>query len=309
METTPESARLGQVQAWLRSQPAGRHLSDDEWMTLAGGEQTRETASVALRHLACCDECRTILRAIRQLAAEAPEHAAPRAAARAPWSVAAGLAAALVAAFGGWLWLAPSPEPALTVAGRPPDAAPAVPIPQPSTAPPPRADPAPEVSRPSNSPAAPARAATPEWLRVQPPAIALYSAGLLTMRGEDTSAFADEFGDAIAPWQAGSHAEAALRLDALVRRHPDVAEGHFYAGTAWLLAGVPADAVAPLRRAADLAPAALQGDALWYLGLALLQLQRHDEAARTFTSGCTAGDTRACRATAHVPGVSPTSRD
>ena len=139
-----------------------------------------------------------------------------------------------------------------------------------------------------------------EWLRAVPPSVVLYSPGVLTMRGGAAEPFAEAFDDAIAPWQAGNYAEAALRLDALASTYPAVAEAHFYRGAAWLLAGVPDDAVGPLRRAVALAPAALQADASWYLGLALLQTRRTDAALAAFSAGCTAGDARACRAAEHL---------
>lgn len=120
------------------------------------------------------------------------------------------------------------------------------------------------------------------------------------MPRREGASFADAFDEAMAPWQAGSPAEAALRLDALARRYPDVAESHFYRGAAWLLAGVPEDAVAPLRRAVAFAPSSLQPDASWYLGLALMQTQRVDDAMRVFSAGCTSGDARACRAAVHL---------
>jgi TolA-binding protein len=111
-----------------------------------------------------------------------------------------------------------------------------------------------------------------------------------------TDAFTQAFDEAIAPWQAGNYAEAALRLEALAQRFPDDADAQFYLGTAWLLAGVAPDAVAPLRRAVALAPPSLAAEASWYLGLALHDLGRHADGRRALEDACRGGHPHACRA-------------
>jgi tetratricopeptide (TPR) repeat protein len=139
----------------------------------------------------------------------------------------------------------------------------------------------------------------PEWLRPVPPALArhLPSGGAAPSSRES---FAAAFDAAIGPWQAGNYAEAALRLEELARAFPENADAHFYCGAAWLLAGAPAEAVAPLERALALAPPSLTLDARWYLGLALLDAGRVADARAAFAEACQAGRDRACRAVDHL---------
>lgn len=99
-----------------------------------------------------------------------------------------------------------------------------------------------------------------------------------------------------------------MRLERLAQTFPDDADAHFYCGTAWLLAGIPADAVAPLQRAAALAPPSLALDARWYLGLAFLEAGRAADARRAFAEACQAGYPPACRALAHLHPSSSTRR-
>jgi hypothetical protein len=142
----------------------------------------------------------------------------------------------------------------------------------------------------------------PDWLRVVPPSVVLRTPGASARRGPDDTPFGTDFDKAIAPWQAGNYAEAAMRLEPLAVAHPDLAESHFYLGTAWLLAGAPEEAVEPLRRAVSLASPALRGEATWYLGLALLGGTRPDEARQAFAEACAAGHTRGCDAARHLGG-------
>ena len=150
-------------------------------------------------------------------------------------------------------------------------------------------------------PARAALAVRPDWLRPVPPAVVLYTTDVPDEGVPDTP-FADAFTEAMAPWQAGNYAEAALRLDELARAYPGIADAHFYRGAAWLLAGVPDAAVAPLQRSVSLAPPSLSGETRWYLGLALLESGRLDEAARAFEDGCVVGHAAACRAVACAGG-------
>ena len=142
----------------------------------------------------------------------------------------------------------------------------------------------------------------PEWLRVTPPAVALYSHGVLAVGGARRQSFPDAFGEAIMPWQAGSYADSAIRFEALAGSYPGLVEVHFYQGAAWLLAGAPAAAVAPLQRSVSLAPASLYSEATWYLGMALLDVGRTEDAARAFAEACGAGRPRACDAVRYVKG-------
>lgn len=91
-----------------------------------------------------------------------------------------------------------------------------------------------------------------------------------------------------------------MRLEALARAFPGDADALFYCGTAWLLAGIPADAVLHLQRAVLRAPPSLAGEARWYLGLALLDVGRVADARRAFAEACQAAYRPACRAAAHL---------
>ena len=137
---------------------------------------------------------------------------------------------------------------------------------------------------------------SPDWLRPVPPALVRHPAPDPPAPPGTTDPFTQAFDEAIGPWQAGNYADAALRLEVLARRFPDDADAHFYLGTAWLLAGVTPDAVAPLRRAVALAPRSLAAEASWYLGLALHDLGRHDDARRAFAEACRGRHPHACRA-------------
>lgn len=148
----------------------------------------------------------------------------------------------------------------------------------------------------------------PEWLRVVPPSVVFRTPGASARRGPDGTPFGTAFDKAIAPWQAGNYAEAATRLEPLATAHPDLAESHFYLGSAWLLAGAAEEAIEPLRRAVSLASPATRGEAAWYLGLALLDGTRPGEARRAFAEACEAGHTRGCDATRHLDGGSATGR-
>lgn len=148
----------------------------------------------------------------------------------------------------------------------------------------------------------------PDWLRPVPPAIARHLPVRNTATSSTGESFSDAFGSAIGPWQAGSYAEAAMRLEGLAHAFPDDADAHFYCGTAWLLAGIPADAVAPLQRAVALAPPSLVLDARWYLGLALLEAGRVADARRAFAEACQAGSPPACRAAARLDPSTPSRR-
>lgn len=285
------SADSGWVEAvrrvLLARAPQTDHLEEDVWLVLARGG-VPDAGVTALAHLTRCAECREVLRAVRQLRADADAAglASPpsRPAVSRVWGVAVWAAAAvLVLAMGGWLaWRTATPG---TNDAAPGEA---------------------RVHEPADAPAGIAAsderlaAPRPEWLRVEPPAVALYSPGVLAVRGTRTQSFPDAFGEAILPWQAGSYAEAATRFEALAAAYPDVAEAHFYQGSAWLLAGAPAESVAPLERSVSLAPASLYPEATWYLGMALLDMGRTDEAARAFADACGAGRPRACDAVRYV---------
>lgn len=277
------------VREVLAGSDSGRHLSEDAWLALAHGNVVGDSDAV-LAHLARCAECRDVLRAVRDLRQDAGDASltAPGSGGRRDTRRVLGWAAAatLVLAFGGWLtWRAASPgagdyTPSVETRPQTPADSPAI-----------VATPEPRIDVPR-----------PDWLRAEPPVLTLYSPGLLTVRSGNGQSFADAFGEATVPWRSGRYADAAARLAALTTAYPKVAEGYFYQGTAWLLAGAPAQSIAPLRRSVSLAPASLHADAAWYLGLALLDVGQSDEAARAFAEACNAGRPRACDAVRHVEG-------
>lgn len=139
------------------------------------------------------------------------------------------------------------------------------------------------------APAASVASSRPVWLRPVPPAIVLPPG--------------DEIDEAVRPWQAGNYAGAAMWLEALAREHQEIPMLDFYAGVAWLLAKVPADAVPALERALERAPDDAQGEIAWYLGLAYLELEQFAAARTAFDAACEHGAGAACRALTHVDGA------
>jgi tetratricopeptide (TPR) repeat protein len=97
--------------------------------------------------------------------------------------------------------------------------------------------------------------------------------------GEATSA-GTTLGDALAPYQEGRYAEAIPLLEAVAQREPGSVDAAFYLGVARLLAQHAADAVAPLERAAALAPRGRRAEIAWYEATAE-QRSGKTEAART----------------------------
>jgi tetratricopeptide (TPR) repeat protein len=152
----------------------------------------------------------------------------------------------------------------------------------------------------ASPPAGAALSARPDWLRAVPPAVVLHTPDVPVGADSGQQPFADAFTAAIAPWQAGNYAEAALRLDELADTYPGIAAAHFYRGAAWLLAGVPDEAVLHLSRSVSLTPPLLSGEARWYLGLALLESGQRAAALHAFSAGCEAGHAEACRAVAYL---------
>ena len=97
--------------------------------------------------------------------------------------------------------------------------------------------------------------------------------------GEATSA-GTTLSDALAPYQEGRYAEAIPLLEAVAQREPGSVDAAFYLGVARLLAQHAADAVAPLERAAALAPRGRRAEIAWYEATAE-QRSGKTEAART----------------------------
>ena len=271
MEPSLDARSRDRLRTLLEHGPRGAHLADEAWIALAERRPVPGDTGQVLEHLSRCPECRDVLRAVQLLdRGRAGLRSATHLPGRSTWvGRVAAVAATVIAGSGLWLVTSGRPEPsplAATTASRAPRDVPATP----ST-----------------------------WLDTLPltvPAVAIYSPDALTMRGETTATFADAFGTAMQPWDAGRFAEVAQRLSAVTASHPGIAEGHFYRGVALLLSGSPGDAIAPLTRATALAPDRLAPDAWWYLGLAHVRRGDRDDAARALARACRLGRTSACDA-------------
>ena len=66
------------------------------------------------------------------------------------------------------------------------------------------------------------------------------------------------------PYRDGRYDEAIPLLDEVARAHPDSGDAAFYLGVARVLANHPAEAIAPLERAATLANAGRRAEIEWY---------------------------------------------
>jgi hypothetical protein len=97
--------------------------------------------------------------------------------------------------------------------------------------------------------------------------------------GEATSA-GTTLSDALAPYQEGRYADAIPLLEMVAQREPGSVDAAFYLGVARLLAEHAAEAVAPLERAATLAPRGRRAEIAWYEATAEQRSGKTD-AART----------------------------
>jgi hypothetical protein len=104
-----------------------------------------------------------------------------------------------------------------------------------------------------------------------------------------------DLADALTPYRADDFAAAALRLEALTRRHP-TAEVWFYLGVSRLFLAQHDAAAADLRRARELAQPPLRQDASWYLAVALERAGATDAAAAELRPLCREGGERQARA-------------
>jgi len=91
----------------------------------------------------------------------------------------------------------------------------------------------------------------------------------LVLRGGDADPAVTALIAALEPYRRDDFAEAADRLEAVVDAYPDARHAQFYLGVSRLLAGRAAEAVGPLSRAAQRAPAGswLRAEATWYLAV------------------------------------------
>lgn len=105
--------------------------------------------------------------------------------------------------------------------------------------------------------------------------------------------------DALLTYEHGEYAKAAEQLTAVTNAHPGAADAWFYLGVAQLMANRPADAIAPLERAARDAAGERKDAIAWYLAAAE-QRTGHADGARVrledLCRGSGAFRTRACDA-------------
>lgn len=205
-------------------------------------------AAAVVDHVASCGACAEAWRMARELEpAEAGSGPIPFPEKRRKsvvWGLLAA-AATLALTIGAWPLLRGTPAPAPRVAG---------------------------TITPSQAPAAkPAPAQTTAALgpSIEKAPVVLSASRVLVFRNQ-TSAdpFVEDFAVAIEPYRKDDYPEAITRLDALARKYPDADEPPFYLGVSLLIASRRADAVAPLRRAANGRDAAIAAQARRYLALA-----------------------------------------
>lgn len=285
-------AALQRQYASLVAATSAPHPSEDDWVRLADGVLDEPSRLRLADHVTTCARCADVFRAVVQVRDGAPALGAvlsPRATGGADgvsrvWYGLA-LAATLVLAIAGAVWrsggagrpTAPSP-----VASSAPVSAPAA---MPSATPPP-------ASAVAVGPRAWAALSTA-------PAITLPASLALIVRGAapEAEAFMTAFGAAMVAYREGRFDAAAVALERVTRRYPDIAEGWFYLGASRLLAGDAAGALAPLERGR--ASTVLEAEARWLHAVALERAGRGPEADQALSAMC-AGDSpnrdRACAA-------------
>ncbi len=249
------------------------HPHEDDWLRLAEGRLSPAERTALGDHVVDCGECLAVYRAVADVRAAA-RRLAPASPATWPGRrfvlPAIGLAAAVVLAVA-------SAVPRVHAPGSAAETTTAAP----ST-----------LVAPAPGPRAWAAAVTPPDVRL-PPSLTM------TMRGANAnrSRFLTAFGAAIAPYRAGDYDTAAMRLAEVAAAHPDVAEAWFYLGTSHLLAGEPALAAEPLRRA--YASSVVGDEARWLAAVALERTGDTDGADAALRDVCGRGGasgTTACAA-------------
>jgi hypothetical protein len=214
------------------------------WEAVNGQLDPADAAAV-VDHVSSCGACAEAWRIARELEVEEAGggFVIPFPARRRTsfvWGLLAA-AATLILAIGAWPLLRGTPAPATPVA----------------TAVTPTPAPAPAQTTAALGPA------------IEKAPIVLSASRVLVFRSKASAdPFVDAFAVAIEPYRKDDYAEAITRLDALARKFPDADEPPFYLGVSLLIASRPADAVAPLRRAANGRDAAIAAQARRYLVLA-----------------------------------------
>jgi len=245
--TTPDAQldRMRQAFAGDTAPGADCPPADRIWEAVNGELEPVDAAAV-VDHVAACGACAEAWRIARELETEG---AAPRpipfpAKRHVPgvWPLLAA-AATLILAIAAWPLLRGTPAPAAPAAtAAAPSPAPA-PIPEQTTA-----------------------ALAPP---IEKAPVVLSASRVLVFRSKASAdPFVEAFAAAIEPYRKDDYPEAITRLDALARKYPDADEPPFYLGVSLLLASRPADAAAPLRRAANGRDAAIAAQARRYLALA-----------------------------------------
>jgi tetratricopeptide repeat protein len=127
------------------------------------------------------------------------------------------------------------------------------------------------VSRPSAARPAPAGASPVVALwAIDPYPVTLALSSLDASRGASQSPRAPsrDLVDALLTYEHGEYAKAAEQLTAVTTAHPDAPDAWLYLGVAQLMADRPADAIAPLERAARDAAGERKDAIDWYLASA-----------------------------------------
>ena len=130
----------------------------------------------------------------------------------------------------------------------------------------------PSLSSPTASPAPVATAPSSQvalWV-ITPATVRIPLSSLESTRGSDGVAPKRRRAllAALEPCQSGDYGAATSRLEAFLHQYPAAADGFLYLGVAYLMAGRPVEAVAPLERAAALKPEAERREIDWYLATA-----------------------------------------
>jgi len=217
------------------------------------GQLKPSDAAAVVDHVSSCGACAEAWRIAREIdVEEAGDRPVIPFPARRQTSVVWGLlaaAATLVLAIGAWPLLRGTSAPATPVA----TAVTPAPAPAPASVP----GPAPAQTTAALGPA------------IEKAPIVLSASRVLVFRNKTAAdPFVDAFAVAIEPYRKDDYPEAIARLEALARKYPDADEPPFYLGVSLLIASRPADAVAPLRRAANGRDAAIAAQARRYLALA-----------------------------------------
>jgi len=88
------------------------------------------------------------------------------------------------------------------------------------------------------------------------------------------------FESALSAYEKGDFVRAVELLMPIARLEPENAEAHFYLGASWLQLNRPQEAIAPLRRAAELSIGVDRERSRYYLALAYARAGQRDDALR-----------------------------